>query len=162
GSTIPAVLILIFSPRTGVLSPLTGEGASSQLTRAEARGLRRRGWILLPFEFSNSAMLHSDRLLLPTLSSSAELGLYVTGAAVRLVAGVTVTTVPERQAVRSVPGAAVLRCHRAGTRRLRDARLRPPRLLPSCHRGDSRSGGVVSGVRHHASPAGALHRRGCP
>ncbi|WP_298417794.1 hypothetical protein, partial [Brevibacterium sp.] len=82
GSTIPAVLILIFSPRTGVSSPLTGEGASSQLTRAEARGLRRRGWILLPSEFSNSAMLHSDRLLLPMLSSSAELGLYVTVATV--------------------------------------------------------------------------------
>ena len=82
GSTIPAVLILIFSPRTGVSSPLTGEGASSQLTRAEARGLRRRGWILLPSEFSNSAMLHSDRLLLPILSSSAELGLYVTVATV--------------------------------------------------------------------------------
>ena len=91
GSTIPAVLILIFSPRTGaspalsrtgVSSPLTGAGASSQLTRAEARGLRRRGWILLPSEFSNSAMLHSDRLLLPMLSSSAELGLYVTVATV--------------------------------------------------------------------------------
>ena len=73
GSTIPAVLILIFSPRVA---------ASPPLTRAEARGLRRRGWILLPSEFSNSAMLHSDRLLLPILSSSAELGLYVTVATV--------------------------------------------------------------------------------
>jgi O-antigen/teichoic acid export membrane protein len=73
GSTIPAVLILIFSPRVA---------ASPPLTRAEARGLRRRGWILLPSEFSNSAMLHSDRLLLPMLSSSAELGLYVTVATV--------------------------------------------------------------------------------
>src|SRR5699024_11098960 len=99
GSTIPAVLILIFSPRAGASppltragasspltragasspltragasSPLTRAGASSPLTRAEVRGLRRRGWILLPSEFSNSAMLHSDRLLLPILSSSAE------------------------------------------------------------------------------------------
>src|SRR5699024_2518786 len=63
-------------------SPLTRVGASPPLTRAEARGLRRRGWILLPSEFSNSAMLHSDRLLLPILSSSAELGLYVTVATV--------------------------------------------------------------------------------
>src|SRR5699024_5231730 len=90
GSTIPAVLILIFSPRAGASAPLTRAaappltraGASSPLTRAEVRGLRRRGWILLPSEFSNSAMLHSDRLLLPILSSSAELGLYVTVATV--------------------------------------------------------------------------------
>src|SRR5699024_8717862 len=82
GSTIPAVLILIFSPRAGASPPLTRAGASSPLTRAEVRGLRRRGWILLPSEFSNSAMLHSDRLLLPILSSSAELGLYVTVATV--------------------------------------------------------------------------------
>lgn len=91
GSTVPAVLILLFSPRAGASSPLsragapsalTRAGASSPLTRAEARGLRRRGWILLPSEFSNSAMLHSDRLLLPILSSSAELGLYVTVATV--------------------------------------------------------------------------------
>lgn len=82
GSTIPAVLILLFSPRAGAPSALTRAGASSPLTRAEARGLRRRGWILLPSEFSNSAMLHSDRLLLPILSSSAELGLYVTVATV--------------------------------------------------------------------------------
>lgn len=81
GSTIPAVLILIFSPRAAASAPLTRAGASP-LTRAEARGLRRRGWILLPSEFSNSAMLHSDRLLLPILSSSAELGLYVTVATV--------------------------------------------------------------------------------
>lgn len=72
-SAVPAVVLLCLAPRPSkLLEP----------TRSEKRGLRRRGWVLLPSEFSNSAMLRSDRLLLPMLSSSAALGLYVTVATV--------------------------------------------------------------------------------
>ena len=72
-SAVPTVVLLFVAPRPPKhLEP----------TRAEKRGLRKRGWVLLPSEFSNSAMLRSDRLLLPILSSSAALGLYVTVATV--------------------------------------------------------------------------------
>lgn len=72
-SAVPTAVLLFVAPRPSKhLEP----------TRTEKRGLRRRGWVLLPSEFSNSAMLRSDRLLLPILSSSAALGLYVTVATV--------------------------------------------------------------------------------
>ena len=72
-SALPAVALLFLAPRSW---------KQSAPSRAESRGLRRRGWVLLPSDFSNTAMLRSDRLLLPMLSSSAELGLYVTVATV--------------------------------------------------------------------------------
>ncbi|MGJ5725772.1 lipopolysaccharide biosynthesis protein [Brevibacterium sp. H602] len=72
-SAVPTAILLFVAPRPSKhLEP----------TRTEKRGLRRRGWVLLPSEFSNSAMLRSDRLLLPILSNSAALGLYVTVATV--------------------------------------------------------------------------------
>ncbi|WP_309132737.1 polysaccharide biosynthesis C-terminal domain-containing protein [Brevibacterium sp.] len=73
-SVLPAVLLLGIALRSGALTAPPG--------LKETQGLRRRGWVLLPSEFSNTAMLRSDRLLLPALSSPAELGLYVTVAAV--------------------------------------------------------------------------------
>ncbi|RBP66969.1 O-antigen/teichoic acid export membrane protein [Brevibacterium sanguinis] len=73
-SVLPAVVLLGLALRSGSLTAAPG--------RQETRELRRRGWVLLPSEFSNTAMLRSDRLLLPALSTSAELGLYVTVATV--------------------------------------------------------------------------------
>lgn len=72
-SALPAVAMLFLAPSSRM---------REAPTRAETRGLRRRGWMLLLSDFSNTAMLRSDRLLLPMLSSSAALGLYVTVATV--------------------------------------------------------------------------------
>lgn len=74
-STAPSILLLI---------PLFRDrgGSAPGPDKAERKTLRRRGLVLLPSEFSNTAMLRSDRLLLPILSSPAELGLYVTVATV--------------------------------------------------------------------------------
>lgn len=44
--------------------------------------IRLRGMKLIPASFGNSAMLRSDRLLLPLLASSAQLGIYVVVATV--------------------------------------------------------------------------------
>ncbi|WP_028709009.1 lipopolysaccharide biosynthesis protein [Propionicicella superfundia] len=49
---------------------------------ADVRVLRRRGLKLLVSDLGNTAMLRSDRLLLPLLGSAAQLGLYVTVATV--------------------------------------------------------------------------------
>lgn len=73
-STLPAVVLLVIS--------LLKRNTSSKLPKHKRRELRRRGWVLLPSEFSNTAMLRSDRLFLPVLGSSADLGLYVTVATV--------------------------------------------------------------------------------
>ncbi|WP_143336613.1 lipopolysaccharide biosynthesis protein [Corynebacterium pacaense] len=73
-SGIPAVVLLWLAVRRGP--------EPEWPTDEQRRALRRRGWVLLPSAFSNTAMMHSDRLLLPILSSSAELGLYVTVATV--------------------------------------------------------------------------------
>lgn len=73
-SGIPAVVLLWIAVRRGP--------EPSWPTDTERKALRRRGWVLLPSAFSNTAMMNSDRLLLPILSSSAELGLYVTVATV--------------------------------------------------------------------------------
>lgn len=45
--------------------------------RAEERLIRRDGLRLLPASFGNTAMLRSDRLLLPFLASNAQLGIYI-------------------------------------------------------------------------------------
>lgn len=45
--------------------------------RAEERLIRRHGLKLLPASFGNTAMLRSDRLLLPFLASNAQLGIYI-------------------------------------------------------------------------------------
>lgn len=73
-SGIPAVVLLWLAVRSG--------SEPNPLTISERKSLRRRGWILLPSAFSNMAMLRSERLLLPVLSTSAELGLYITVATV--------------------------------------------------------------------------------
>lgn len=74
-STLPALILLFraWRRRRREIEPLPAE---------QSRRIRRKGWILLPADFSNTAMTCSDRLLLPILSSSAELGLYVTVATV--------------------------------------------------------------------------------
>lgn len=45
--------------------------------RSEERAIRRHGFRLLPASFGNTAMLRSDRLLLPFLASNTQLGIYV-------------------------------------------------------------------------------------
>lgn len=45
--------------------------------RAEERAIRRHGFRLMPASFGNTAMLRSDRLLLPFLASNTQLGIYV-------------------------------------------------------------------------------------
>lgn len=73
-STLPAVLMLIDAHR--------GKYRGEKLEPEERKILRRKGLVLLPSDFSNTAMMRIDRLLLPILSSSAALGLYVTVATV--------------------------------------------------------------------------------
>lgn len=74
GSTIPSVMLLFVSiPRAS---------NASDIDATQRRSLRRRGWKLLPSDFSNTAMMRADRLMLPVLSNAAELGLYVTVATV--------------------------------------------------------------------------------
>ncbi|UNX55372.1 polysaccharide biosynthesis C-terminal domain-containing protein [Georgenia sp. TF02-10] len=51
--------------------------AASQLARVRREGLR-----LIPASLGNTALLRSDRLMMPFLSSAAELGIYVTVATV--------------------------------------------------------------------------------
>lgn len=48
-----------------------------RVRKAEERSIRRDGLRLLPASFGNTAMLRSDRLLLPLLASNAQLGIYV-------------------------------------------------------------------------------------
>lgn len=48
-----------------------------RIRRAEERAIRRDGLRLLPASFGNTAMLRSDRLLLPILASNSQLGIYV-------------------------------------------------------------------------------------
>lgn len=64
------------------LSTLRAPRSPIRLPQSEVRRLRRRGWRLLPSDFGNTAMLRSDRLLLPFLGSPSELGMYVTVATV--------------------------------------------------------------------------------
>ena len=47
------------------------------IRRSEERIIRRDGIKLLPASFGNTAMLRSDRLLLPLLASNAQLGIYI-------------------------------------------------------------------------------------
>lgn len=54
----------------------------SPLRKIEVRELRKQGLWLLPASFGNTAMLRSDRLLLPVLAGPAELGVYIAVAAV--------------------------------------------------------------------------------
>jgi O-antigen/teichoic acid export membrane protein len=70
-SCVPAVAMLFFPRRQ--LEPDT-DGV-----RAE---VRRAGWVMLPATLGNTAMLRSDRLILPALGGTRELGLYVAVATV--------------------------------------------------------------------------------
>lgn len=73
-STLPAMILLADS--------LRGKNKGEALKKSEAKDIRHQGWVLLPSSFSNTAMTRLDRLLLPVLSTSAALGLYVTVATV--------------------------------------------------------------------------------
>jgi len=50
--------------------------------KSELKAIRRSGLKLFPASFGNTAMLRSDRLLLPVLASPAELGIYIVVASV--------------------------------------------------------------------------------
>lgn len=54
----------------------------SALEAVEKRSLRVQGAKLLPASLGNTAMVRSDRLLLPAIGSSADLGIYITVATV--------------------------------------------------------------------------------
>lgn len=73
-STLPALLMFIDAHRA--------KYRGDNLEPEERKTLRRKGLVLLPSDFSNTAMMRIDRLLLPLLSTSAALGLYVTVATV--------------------------------------------------------------------------------
>lgn len=77
---------------TGAVSSITlfvclrqGQGFAPLPVDVSKR-LRRQGLKLLPASFGNSALLRSDRLLLPILSSPAQLGMYVPVAAIMEIA----------------------------------------------------------------------------
>lgn len=72
-STLPAIILFVLAVR---------KKNEQTLSKEESANIRRKGWLLLPSDFSNTAMMRSDRLLLPILGTSAELGLYVTVATV--------------------------------------------------------------------------------
>src|SRR5699024_11415442 len=69
-STRPALLMFIDAHRA--------KYRGDNLEPEERKTLRRKGLVLLPSDFSNTAMMRIDRVLLPLLSTSAALGLYVT------------------------------------------------------------------------------------
>lgn len=68
------LVLLVFSLR----NPRADDG----LPPWEIRSMRRQGIRLLPASLGNTAMVRSDRLLLPILGTSADLGIYVTVATV--------------------------------------------------------------------------------
>ncbi|MBF0689113.1 MAG: polysaccharide biosynthesis C-terminal domain-containing protein [Cellulomonas sp.] len=77
--SLPAVAILLAQAR--------GARPIDQDARAELAVVRRQGLRLLPASFGNTAMLRSDRLLLPALASVSELGLYIVVATAMEIAG---------------------------------------------------------------------------
>lgn len=83
-STNPATWIVAYIastfPPLFLLSTAVAKSKMPENTAEERKELRRKGWTLLPSDFSNTAMMRTDRLLLPILATSAELGLYVTVA----------------------------------------------------------------------------------
>ncbi|WP_309133852.1 polysaccharide biosynthesis C-terminal domain-containing protein [Cellulomonas sp.] len=64
-----------------------GRRAGTTPDRAALTAVRRQGLRLVPASFGNTAMLRSDRLLLPALASASELGLYVVVATATEIAG---------------------------------------------------------------------------
>lgn len=73
-STMPAIVMLFHSIRNA--------RGHHGIEPKERESIRKKGFVLLPSDFSNTAMMRIDRLLLPILGSSAQLGLYVTVATV--------------------------------------------------------------------------------
>lgn len=74
---------------TGVIAPLVAFinqrrdiGVHDSLASGKLASVRREGLRLLPASFGNTALLRSDRLLLPFLSTPAELGRYVAVATI--------------------------------------------------------------------------------
>lgn len=85
GSADTWVLIYVASgivPLALYLKSVVGTTARVPLSAESRRALQIRGLRLLPAAFSNTAMVRSDRLLMPLLSTSAELGRYVVVATV--------------------------------------------------------------------------------
>lgn len=78
-SGLPALILLIVS--------LLNRGPKQPIEEVEKRRIRKNGWILFPSDFSNTAMMRSDRLFLPIFGTSADLGLYVTVATVMEISG---------------------------------------------------------------------------
>ncbi len=60
-----------------VAAVLRARARDRLLAAAETRLVRSQGWRLLPASFTESALVRSDRLMLPLLSSSAQLGYYI-------------------------------------------------------------------------------------
>lgn len=67
-SGLVAVVVTVFAVAKAKGSGLSGDDRGK---------IRRNGIKLLPASFGNTAMLRSDRLLLPALASTSQLGLYV-------------------------------------------------------------------------------------
>lgn len=61
-------------------------GRPLQLSENTLRGIRKSGLRLLPASFGNTAMVRSDRLLLPLLAGTAQLGIYAVVATVMEIA----------------------------------------------------------------------------
>jgi O-antigen/teichoic acid export membrane protein len=72
-STLPSAVLMLRHARNASGPPLED---------AEVRSLRAAGLRLLPASLGNTTMLRSDRLLLPALSSTRELGIYVVVASI--------------------------------------------------------------------------------
>ena len=84
GSTTPEVWFLAYG-LSGTVALFILIRAIFQTKRAPfpmRRDIRSQGLRLLPASFGNTAMLRSDRLLLPLLASNAQLGLYVVAATI--------------------------------------------------------------------------------
>lgn len=64
-----------------------GRRAGTAPDRTALAAVRGQGLRLVPASFGNTAMLRSDRLLLPALASASELGLYVVVATATEIAG---------------------------------------------------------------------------
>lgn len=89
GSTSEITWLLAYA-LSGIVAPVVtfmwsrkaDEASAERSSTAELRAIRKEGLRLFPASFGNTALARSDRLLLPFLSSPAELGRYVAVATV--------------------------------------------------------------------------------
>lgn len=68
GSGLIALVVCVFA---------VSRNRKGRVRKAEERTIRHAGLRLLPASFGNTAMLRSDRLLLPLLASNTQLGIYI-------------------------------------------------------------------------------------